>query len=366
MEKINVIYYNSTLLKGGTDTYMLEVIRNINKDKFQVDVIIKDGDIVDEVMLEQLKSFGSNVFLAKGSFAKRILFLRNFFKSNKNKYQVAHINATSQGTGIISYFAKKNGKIPKVIFHSHMGGNDHKPSAVDKIGAKLMFKHSDKFASCSGEASKFMYGKAFETNKIFVLNNSVDTKKFEFNQNIRNAMRKEWNVSEDTFVVLHAGRFAPQKNHKSLILIFKEILHQEPNSKLFLIGDGVLMEDTKQLVKTLELEESVVFLGLRNNVYEFMSMADCFVMPSIHEGLPIVAVEAQASDLCLVLSNNISKETKLADNVEFVDLDAPLETWAKLALESKKHKRHSNCNLLKDLGFDKSSAIKIVEKLYSE
>lgn len=364
MEKINVIYYNSTLLKGGTDTYMLEVIRNINKEKFQVDVIIKDGDIVDEVMLEQLKSFGSNVFLAKGSFAKRMLFIRNFFKTTKGKYQVCHINATSQGTGIISYFAKKNGKIPKVIFHSHMGGNDHKPSAVDKIGARLMFKHSDKFASCSGEASKFMYGK--DANHAIILNNSVDTEKFKFNKFIRDKLRNELNISNDDFVILHVGRFAPQKNHKQLLSIFSEVLKLEPKAKLILIGDGILFEETKELAKTLEIENSVLFLGLKNNVNEFMSMADCFVMPSIHEGLPIVAVEAQANGLPMILSSNISTETKLADNVEFIDLDAPLETWAKLALESKKHKRHSNCNLLKNLGFDKSSAIKIVEKLYSE
>ncbi len=366
MEKINVIYYNSTLLKGGTDTYMLEVIRNIDKSKFQVDVLIKDGDNVDKFMLATLKGLGSNVFLAKGSFAKRMLFLRKFFVQNKNKYQVAHINATSQGTGIIARFAKKNGKVKTVIFHSHMGGNDNGSGIVDKIGKKLMFKHSNVFASCSSEASKFMFGEKFDKNKAIILNNSVDTERFEFNKETRVKLRKEWNLSEKNFVVLHTGRFAPQKNHHGLILIFNEIHTQEPNSKLFLIGDGVLFEETKNQVHELGLDDSVVFLGLKNNVNEFMSMADAFVMPSVHEGLPIVAVEAQAADLYCVLSGNISKETKLSEDVVFVDFDAPADEWAQATLSAKGRKRKSNSSLLQELGFDKQSAIKIIEKLYQK
>lgn len=166
MTKTNIIYYNTSLLKGGTDTYMLELIKNIDKSKFHVDVIIKDGDNVDAFMLGTLESLGAKVFLSKGSFFKRMLFLRKFFIENKNKYDVCHINATSQATGIISYFARKNGNIKKIIFHSHMGGNDNKTSLVDKIGAKLLEKYSTDFATCSDVASDFMFGKDFEKNII--------------------------------------------------------------------------------------------------------------------------------------------------------------------------------------------------------
>ena len=256
MTKINVIYYNSTLLKGGTDTYMLDVIRNINKNDFQIDVIIKDGDIVDKYMLEELKSLGSNVHLAKGSFVKRMLFLRKFFKENKNKYQVAHINATSAATGIIAYFAKHNGNVNKVIFHSHMGGNDNGKSFIDKIGTTLMLKNTNVFATCSKVASEFMYENKVDEKNIIKLNNSVNTKKFEFNKDVRKKLRDELNISKDTFVILHTGRFAPQKNHNKLIEIFNEFLKNNPNSKLALIGDGVLFDDVKTQVKELGIEIS--------------------------------------------------------------------------------------------------------------
>lgn len=364
MDKTKVIYYNSTLLKGGTDTYMLEVIRNIDKNKFHVDVIIKDGDEVDDFMLNTLKELGSNVFLAKGSFVKRMLFIRKFFKSHKNEYQVAHINATSGATGIIAYFAKKNGKIENIIFHSHMGGNDNGTGIVDKIGTKLIFKNSSTLAACSKIASKFMFGEKSEN--AVILNNSVDTNKFKFDKQIREKIRKQLNISNKDFVVLHVGRFAPQKNHKLLIEIFAELLKLEPTAKLVLIGDGVLFEETKELANTLNISKNVLFMGLQNNVFEFMSAADCFVMPSLHEGLPIVAVESQANGLPLVLSKNISTETKLSDNVEFVGLEETTETWAKTILKTKEITRKSGEDALKKHNFDKESAIKVIEKLYTK
>lgn len=367
MKKTKIIYYNSTLLKGGTDTYMLEVVRNIDKTKFQIDIIIKDGNVVDEFMLNELKTLNSKVYLAKGSFIKRMLFLRNFFKSHKNEYDVCHINATSQGTGIISYFARKNGKIKKIIFHSHMGGNDNKKTIIDKIGTKLLFKYSTHFATCSNLASEFMFGSKFANpENIFKLNNSVDIKKFKFNQDIRNKIRSELNLNEDDFVILHIGRFATQKNHKRLLEIFSAVLDKNKRSKLLLIGAGDLLEQTQKYAKELNIDNNVVFLGLKNNVNDYMQASDCFVMPSIHEGLPIVAIEAQCSGLPCILSSNISNETKLADYVQFLSLETSNSNWAKIILMQKNDNREIGVEILKNNKFDNISAIEVIEKLYSK
>ena len=365
MDKTKVIFYNTTLLKGGTDTYMFEVIRNIDKSKFSVDVIIKNGDKVDDFMFDELKKLGANVFLATGSFSARIKYLAKFFKLKKNYYDVAHINATSQGTGLISYFAKHYAKIPKVIFHSHMGGNDHKKDLVDKIGTHLMFKYSDVFTSCSNRASKFMYGENFlKKHEVKILKNSVDTNKFTFDPRIQEKIRLDLNIDKDTFVLLHVGRFAKQKNHKFLIDVFGEVLNKNQKSMLLLIGDGTLFDECKAQVQEMNLSDSVKFLGLKNNVNEYMQAADCFVMTSLHEGLPIVAVEAQATGLPCVLSSNISSETKLSENVEFVDLSLGKNNWAEKIISKKTKERKSGKETLTKHKFDKESAIAEIESLY--
>lgn len=367
MEKTKVLYYNSTLKKGGTDIYMLGVVKNLDKEKFAVDVLIKDGDTIDNSMLSDLENDGHKVFLAHGSFMKRMLFLKKFFKQHKNQYDVCHINATSQSTGIISYFAKKYGKIKKIIFHSHMSGNDNGITTVDKIGKRLMFKFSTNFVSCSNLASKFMFfDKKVNNRQVLILNNFVDTDKFNFNKKTREKIRKELNIAEDEFTIIHIGRFAKQKNHAKLLEIFAKVEEMNPKSKLIMIGSGELFEETKTLAVNLNIDKNCLFLGLKDNVYDYMQAGDCFVMPSIHEGLPIVAVEAQTSGLPCVLSSNISSQTKLTDDVTFIGLDEPLENWSKMILSFKTHKRNSNKQILVEKGFDKNTAIKEIEKLYLE
>lgn len=367
MEKTKVLYYNSTLKKGGTDIYMLGVVKNLDKEKFAIDVLVKDGDTIDDSMLSDLENDGHKVFLAHGTFFKRMIFLARFFKTHKNQYDVCHINATSQSTGIISYFAKKYGKIKKIIFHSHMSGNDNGITTVDKIGKKLMIKYSTNFVSCSNLASEFMFSdKKVNDKQVLILNNFVDTDKFNFNEKTRQKVRKELNIAEDEFAIIHTGRFAKQKNHAKLLEIFAKVKEINPKSKLIMIGAGELFEEIKALAVNLDVYNNCLFLGLKDNVYDYMQASDCFVMPSFHEGLPIVAVEAQASGLPCILSSNISSQTKLTEDVTFIGLDEPLENWSKAILQSKSHKRHSNKQILVEKGFDKKTAIKEIEKLYLE
>lgn len=366
MEKTKVLYYNSTLKKGGTDIYMLGVVKNLDKEKFAVDVLVKDGDTIDNSMLSDLENDGHKVFLAHGSFMKRMLFLRKFFKQHKNQYDVCHINATSQAMGLVAYMAKHYAKIKKVVFHSHVGGVVEKDIA-DIFGAGLMKKYSTTFATCSSSASKFMYGEKFcKSHKIQLLNNSVDTDLFTFNTEIRRKTRQDLKIDDDTFVILLVARFEKEKNHTKLIEVFDNLHKIEPNSKLVLIGNGSLLEEIKKYANSLNLSNNILFLGEQNKIANFMQASDCFVMTSFFEGLPIVAVEAQSTGLPLVLSNKISSQTKLTDDVKFVGLDEPLENWSKMILSFKTHKRHSNKQILVEKGFDKNTAIKEIEKLYLE
>lgn len=364
-----ILYFNSSLLKGGTDVYMMEIIRNINKNKYSVDVLIKDGDQYDESFYDELRSLGSNVFLAKGSFFDRLKYIKYFFKKNISKYDVIHINATSCATGLIAYFAKKYGKIKKVIFHSHMGGNDHRFSIADRIGRSLLAKNVDIYAACSNVAADFMFGnKILKNKKCIILKNSIDVDKFDFDKRIRTVMRKRYGVLDTQFVLLHVGRFVKQKNHRYLIEVFKELASNDVEDccRLFLIGDGPLKEQIKKLVYDMSLEDKVVFCGLCDNVSDYMQLADCFIMPSVHEGLPIVAVEAQAAGLPCVLSSNISKETQIvADNVCFVDIiNDNINDWVTKICEKRFYIRKSTKSVLTEKGFDSKNAIKELEKLY--
>ena len=101
-------------------------------------------------------------------------------------------------------------------------------------------------------------------------------------------------------VLLHIGRFNEQKNHKGLLDAFAQILKNHPDCCLNLIGDGELLEETKQYADTLGIREKVAFLGNQTNVYPFLQEADLFLLPSRFEGMPMTIIEAMGTGLPVV------------------------------------------------------------------
>ena len=80
-----------------------------------------------------------------------------------------------------------------------------------------------------------------------------------------------------------------------LIDIFAEIVKQQPDSKLLLVGDGDEKEKIQEKIEQLQLQKKVLLLGARSDVNELMQAMDVFVFPSLYEGLPLTMIEAQAA-----------------------------------------------------------------------
>ena len=200
-------------------------------------------------------------------------------------------------------------------------------------------------------------------NKVKILNNAIDTSKFSYNLEIRNKIREHEKL-EDKFVVGHVGRFVNQKNHSFLLKIFYEIHKADENSVLMLLGDGPLRESIKEEARDLGLENSVRFLGIKENVNEYMQAMDVFLLPSFYEGLPVVGVEAQTAGLRCIFSTNVTKEAKLTDNVEYLDLDDGEKVWAEVALKSKNFDRKNTASIIIKKGFDIKYEAKKLEDYY--
>ena len=125
-----------------------------------------------------------------------------------------------------------------------------------------------------------------------------------------------------------------KKNHTFLIDVFYELLKKDNNFVLYLIGDGELKRKIENKVKYLNIEDKVKFLGLRNDVNLILQGMDIFLLPSLHEGLPVVGIEAQASGLECIMSENISKEVKITNLVHFLPIN-DVKEWVDLILDKK-------------------------------
>ena len=201
-----------------------------------------------------------------------------------------------------------------------------------------------------------------------MIHNALHMEKFRFCEAVREEVRKELEL-EGKFVVGHVGRFEEQKNHLFLLEIFKEVAKMREEAVLLLIGDGELKNAVQEKAKEYGLEEKVRFLGIRQDVDRLWKAMDVFVLPSLFEGLPIVALEAQASGVYSIMADTITKEVKLTDRVEFLSLEEEKEKWrdAILSAEKSAQKETYNAVIKKqfcEAGYDIESAAQTLLTYY--
>lgn len=159
------------------------------------------------------------------------------------------------------------------------------------------------------------------------MNNCVDINTFKFNDEYRKSIRSKYNIGDKEILLGHVGRLNPVKNQKFILDILSEYSKFNSNVKCMIVGSGPLREELINYSKSLNLGNKIIFVDSTNEVYKYYQAFDCFLLPSFSEGVPTVAVEAQCSNLFSVLSNKITNEVKINDNLFYLDIkDA--KTWA--------------------------------------
>lgn len=166
------------------------------------------------------------------------------------------------------------------------------------------------------------------------------------------------------FVLIHTGRFIDQKNQGFVLDIFREIKKQYSCVKLIFLGAGDLLKKIEDEAQKLGLQKDVLFLGVKPNVEDYLCAADCYVMPSLYEGLPVAAIEAQCSGLPSIMSTNITNEVALTDNAKQISLDMPLSEWSEKILEYKDVPRVDGSQIVAENGYDVHLVAKWLEGYY--
>ena len=218
---------------------------------------------------------------------------------------------------------------------------------------------------CTEYAGRWLFGdKIFNKGKVNILNNAIDLDKFKYNEELRKQKRKELNISDDTIVIGHIGRFVAQKNHRFLIEIFNDLHKINNNTKLLLIGQGPLEDEMKNLTNKYKISDYVIFLGQRNDVNDLYNAMDIFALPSLYEGLGMVLIEAQCSGIKCIASSVVPKDVCITENINFLDFDS--ENWVNyLKGLDNKYSRKAKFNELVNKYDIKKEALKL-NQMYLE
>ena len=363
-EPIRVASVIGRYIGGGVEAVTINYYRNIDKNKVQLDFICDEDST--NIPYEEIERMGGKVIIIP-SYSKPFKYhkaLKRVLKEGNYKIIHSNINTLS----VFSLFAAKCAGVPVRIAHSHSTTNkkEKKKNLMKQILRPFSKVFATDYMCCSELAGRWLFGnKEYDKGNVYLLNNAIDLDKFKYNESLRKKKRKELGIKDDALVIGHIGRFVAQKNHDYLIDIFNEIHKKNNNSILLLAGQGPLMEDIKNKVKELNLDDNVKFLGQRNDANELYQAFDVFLLPSLYEGLPVVGVEAQAAGLLCYLSDDMTKETKVLDITKFMSLNNMPKEWADNILDDvKKYKRIDTSKEMTAKNFNIKEEAKKLEEYY--
>lgn len=331
---IKVLHLFTTLDGGGVESFLYNYYSHMDVNKIQFDEVVPGSET--GYMESSFINMGSKVFHVKRFRENPLKHLKDVSNIIKNgNYDIVHCHGYKSTVGLV--FARIFGCKVRII-HSHMAFVDEtfverKFRKVLTFIAKLFA--TDKF-SCGIDAAKWLFGrKEYEASKVTIIDNAIDLSKYRYDEFTRRKLREELNLGKD-FVLGNVARLTYQKNQSFLLQIMKELIKLNPNTKLLLIGEGEDRSKLEKECRELGIESYVRFLGLRKDVPDLLSAIDFFILPSRYEGLPVVLAEVQAAGLQACISDNITKEINVTDNIYYLALNMSPSNWSETIISLTK------------------------------
>ena len=361
---IKILHVVGRMDRGGTEALLMNLLRTIDRTKFQYDFVEQTDDLCDYD--EEILSLGSTIYRAPHispiNLCRYRAWWRIFFREHP-EYRIVH--GHSRGSGPIYLDeARKAGRI--TIAHCHNNSHGKGIKGLIRYIWQLPLRYAaDYNFACSYDSGLSQFGKK---GKFEVVKNGIQTAEYTWNPAVRSRVRVREGL-QDAFVVGNVARFVEQKNHRFLVSVFAEVKKRKPNAKLMLVGQGHLENEVKNQLQELSLMDDAIFTGIRSDVNELMQAMDVFVLTSHFEGLGIVNVEAQAAGLpCFASAKVIAPEVKLTELMHFIPLEESPARWAEIILENSitTEQRRDTTQAIVDAGFDIRTTAEQLSNFYLE
>lgn len=357
---IRVLHIVGKMDRAGAETMLMNLYRHIDRTQVQFDFVTfttNHGDYDEEIL-----ALGGKIFpIIANNSIERMFKLTNFLKQH-SEYQIVHAHMLLNNA--FHLLAAKKAGIPHRISHSHNTSNG-KSGIVAKLYEKLAIylnrKLSTKKIACGAEAAEYL----FKSNKnVWILKNAIDLQLYNdislHNKNYWKTIKSD--IQE--LKIIQVGRLNEVKNHTFSLEIVKRLKEQGINFTFFIVGQGPLEGLIRKNIQDYGLEKNVFLLGVREDVPNLMAGADVMLMPSLHEGFPVVLVESQAIGLNSIISDKISKEVDLGIGlIDFIKLDS-IEDWIEELKCTKNLNLSHNIEILSKKGFDIKSNAKHLLDMY--
>lgn len=332
---VRVLQLIPSVSAGGIESLVLALVENLSDNPtFQFDIAALNP--TQQVHKKRFEELGARVhFIADAgvgtSAASKVLWrvqavmkLRALVATGNYDVLHSHMGASHTPYTLVAWLHG----IKIRIVHSHSAGRKDETRSASVIrrlrsivGLECLVTHR---VGCGDASTRWLWGDAaFESGRARTIYNGIPVRKFEHARGVRSLHPN----STRGVSLLHVGRFSEPKNQRFLLEVFAEVAKRLDSVHLNVVGFGPLGDDLKRHVATLGLSKEVVFHDQQADIAGLLSVADVFLLPSLSEGLPIVAVESQVAGVPIVVSDAVTREIDMGLAM-FLPLELGAAEWA--------------------------------------
>lgn len=360
----------SLAMDAGVTSVVYNLTRFSDSDRVHYDFLhhdMNDGVPRHERCLDdEFESWGCKIYRVNYASLDILRFIgevKNIYRSIGSTYDIVHCHMPNSAFCTLRE-AKEVG-VDVRILHSHLNtSSDRLSHRVRNAPLIAVGRHyaNDRVA-CSEEAGKYL----FKSEPFTVIRNGIDLSKYAYSQVARDELRSEFGIPDDARVIGCVGRLSKQKNFSFALHVFNGLSQLDPSFRMVIVGGGEEEENLKKIAVELQISDKVVFAGIRTDIERFYSLFDCLFMPSLYEGLPVTAVEAQAAGLPCLFSADVPNETDIIKTGVFLSLNQPISKWvSKLNIQSRHNRIDNAVHVLSAAGYSARLNAELMMRHYEE
>lgn len=309
-KKIHVLFLLPWLVMGGADKFNLDLIAGLDKDKYEISIITTQKS--DNVWLQRFREITPEIFnlpnfLSPNDYPE---FIDYFIKSRE-------IDVLFQSNSVDGYYLlpwlRKNHPDLAIVDYVHMeewywrnGGHARSSGIMGKILERT-------YVCNSATRDVMIEHFSRKPDDVKTVHIGIDEKRFNAEKIRQGILYEELKIQKERPIILFICRLHPQKRPFLMLKIAQYVQREIPNVAFVVIGDGPLEQELIQASKTMGLEDTVYFLGAKDEVRSYYRDAKITLICSVKEGLALTAYESCSMGVPVV-SADVGGQKDLVDD----------------------------------------------------